>query len=126
MKIKATIVLAMFGLATVLTACGGSQEEEMATYCVDSAGVVVDEEYCDPDSDLFNSTYLFWYSNDDRHYKKGKKIPSADFRKGTTSAPTSAKPSSKGGATSGSKPSANKPAPAPKPAPKPAPAPKKK
>lgn len=131
MKIKATIVLGMFGLATVLSACGGN-EEEMATYCVDAAGMVVDEDYCDPDHDLFNATYLLWYSDDDHKYKKGKKIPSADFRKGTTTAP-SAKPPSKGElpkpsvskSSTGSKPSANAPKPqAPKPqAPKP-PAPK--
>lgn len=117
MKVKATLILAAFGMATVLTACG-SNEEPMATYCVDVNGTVLDEDYCDPDNEFYNPSYLLWYSDDDHKYKKGKKIPSADFRKGTTTMPKASAPKSSAGKTSSSAktsaPKATQKAPAPK------------
>lgn len=90
MKIKALFILGAFALTPVLSACGGT-DEEMATYCVDAAGTVLDEDYCDPDNEHYSPMFIVWESHDSHKYKKGKKIPGGDFRKGTTS-----KPSSKG------------------------------
>lgn len=102
MKVKASIILGMFALTTALAACGSNQES--VAYCVDQAGVVVDEDYCDPDDDLFNDSYLLWHSSDSHKYKKGKKIPNADFRKGSTSAPGAVKSTAKSNSGSAVKP----------------------
>lgn len=117
MKIKTLFILGAFILTPVLSACGGN--EETATYCVDAAGTVLDEDYCDPDNEHYSPMFIVWESHDSHKYKKGKKIPGGDFRKGTTSQPSPNRPKASVG-KSDTKKESTKPKTSSKPASKPA------
>jgi len=111
MKIRTTMVMAMFGAATVLTACDTDAQSQAETYCVTPDGTVVDDDFCEVGEAEYDGTYLLWTDSDGTKYKKGKKIPSADFRKGQTSTPSSTPKTSTGKSSSAPKSSAKSSAP---------------
>lgn len=94
-KKLAALAIAAPLIAGGLSGCGGGQYHTVAaqqTYCVDSAGHVVDPSWCNVGNVHYNpSVYVFWMGDSHGHsYHRGSTIPRSYYRSGKRINPSSA------------------------------------